>query len=127
MIQAINLVKNNFNIKNGYLTPSFKSGQKNDESVYHKDLLNVYLQSVAIANAPAINKIDKQPVVETQYKNNLRTMIQNNESVMMAIIPRTFTAEDENGDEKISLTLGEKPGTFLSAINRLDEIKPNIN
>ena len=50
-------------------------------------------------------------------------MIQNNESVMLAIVPRTFTAEDLNGDEKISIKNGEKNGTLLSAISRLDELK----
>ena len=49
-------------------------------------------------------------------------MIQNNESVMLAIAPRIFTAEDLDGDEKISLHKGEKPGTLLSAISRLDEM-----
>ena len=49
-------------------------------------------------------------------------MIQNNESVMLAIAPRTFTAVDLNGDEKIMLCEGEKQGTLLSAINRLDEL-----
>ena len=50
-------------------------------------------------------------------------MIQNNESVMLAIVLRTFTAKDLNGDEKISLSGGEKQGTLLGAIDRLDEIK----
>ena len=50
-------------------------------------------------------------------------MIQNNESVMLAIVPRTFTAVDLNGDEKIILSEGEKQGTFLSGIERLDELK----
>ena len=45
------------------------------------------------------------------------------ESVMIAIAPRTFTAQDLNGDEKITLKDGEKPGTLLSAIERLDELK----
>mgnify|MGYP003296055545 CR=1 FL=1 len=32
-------------------------------------------------------------------------MIQNNESVMLAIAPRTFTAQDLNGDEKVVLAM----------------------
>ena len=82
-----------------------------------------FLQNKALLNSILVQKIDKKPSEITNYKNNLRTMIQNNESVMLAIAPRTFTAEDTNNDEKISLRLGEKPGTLLKAISRLDEIK----
>lgn len=50
-------------------------------------------------------------------------MIQNNQAVMMAIVPRTFTAQDLNGDDKVTLSTDEKCGTLLSAISRLDELK----
>ena len=40
---------------------------------------------------------------------------------ILAILPRTFTAEDKNGNEYIDGN--EKAGTFLSAISRLDEVK----
>ena len=47
-------------------------------------------------------------------------MIQNNESVMLAIAPRTFTAIDLNGDEKVSLSEGEKKLLLVyGAINLL--------
>ncbi len=85
--------------------------------------INNYLQNVAMLNLPAIKKVNINFKGNEIYHNNLRSMIQNNESVMIAIAPRTFTAEDTNGDEKISLNLGEKPGTLLSAIDRLDELK----
>ena len=81
------------------------------------------MQSQAIANAPAVKKVERTTPEKVEYKNNLRSMILNNESVMLAIAPRIFTAEDMNGDEKISLHKGEKPGTLLSAISRLDELK----
>ena len=82
-----------------------------------------YLDNLARINAPAVKKVEKNNKPEFVYKNNLRTMIQNNESVMMAIVMRTFTANDINGDDKISFKDGEKNGTFLSAISRLDELK----
>lgn len=83
-----------------------------------------YLDNLAMINAPAIKKVDINNAQRVQpYKNNLKTMIQNNQSVMMAIIPRTFTAEDLNGDDKITLCTGEKNGTLLNAISRLDEMK----
>ena len=89
----------------------------------NSEIVNQYLENTAMANAPAVKRADKSNLNNTAYKNNLRSMIQNNESVMIAIAPRTFTAVDKNGDDKITLSEGEKPGTFLSAINRLDELK----
>ena len=82
------------------------------------------MNSIAAANAPTVSKVSlNNKNNSNNYHNNLRSMIQNNESVMLAIAPRTFTAVDMNGDEKITLSEGEKPGTFLSAIDRLDELK----
>ena len=106
--------------------PAMKGEKKveADAKTYDKELINDYLKSVAAANAPAVNKVNlNAKAAEEPYHNNLRSMIQNNESVMIAIAPRTFTAQDLNGDEKISLSEGEKAGTFLSAIDRLDELK----
>ena len=82
-----------------------------------------YLQNLALMNAASVKKVDLNSAKVKPYHNNLRSMIQNNESVMMAIVPRTFTAEDLNGDDKVTLSTGEKNGTLLSAISRLDELK----
>ena len=82
-----------------------------------------YLENLAMMNAPKVQKVELASQKPVEYKNNLKSMIQNNQSVMMAIVPRTFTAEDLNGDDKITLKEGEKNGTFLSAISRLDELK----
>ena len=91
------------------------------QKTQNPELVMAYLQYSAVANAPAVNKVDKVLETENQpYKNNLKSMIQNNRSVMLAIVPRSFTAQDLNGDEKISLSQGEKAGTLLSAIERLD-------
>ena len=90
------------------------------------DMINRYLENQAqinkpsVSKTPAINGVGSAPA---NYKNNLRTMFRNNEAVILAIVPRIFTAEDKTGDELIKAKDGEKPGTFLSAINRLDEIK----
>ena len=51
----------------------------------------------------------------------MQSLLQNNEAKILAIVPRTFNAKDENGDEKI--TGNEQHGTFLNAIDRLDEVK----
>ena len=82
-----------------------------------------YLDNLAMINAPAVKKIENNKAENQTYKNNLRSMIMNNESVMLAIVPRIFNAKDLNGDDRISLKSGEKVGTFLNAIERLDEVK----
>lgn len=120
-INSINL--NKINKSNALYSPMNKANINNEKTSTDTNLISNYLQSVANSNIPAIKKVNISFKSQKEYKNNLRTMIQNNESVMIAIAPRTFTAQDTNGDEKISLNLGEKPGTLLSAIDRLDELK----
>lgn len=94
-----------------------------EEKVHDKEVSAKYLDNLAMINAAGVKKVDLNSAKAEPYKNNLRTMIQNNQSVMMAIVPRTFTAQDLNGDDKVTLSTGEKCGTLLSAISRLDELK----
>ena len=116
------LVSSTTPIMNFY-SPAMKAKKTGENTNSDSKLIDNYLQSTAVVNAAAVKRVDKAQKADIAYKNNLRTMIQNNESVMLAIAPRTFTAVDLNGDEAISLSQGEKPGTLLSAINRLDELK----
>ena len=117
-------IKNNFIRPYGsYHTPVFGAETKTDNSTDKTQSLTMFMYAAAVANSPVVKKVDKTTVSEEKYHNNLRTLIQNNESVMLAIAPRTFTAQDLDGDEKISIYKGEKPGTLLSAISRLDELK----
>jgi len=104
-----------------YHTPVMKSNKANyrDKSVS----INNYLQNEAVSNLYTVKTVNYSDVENKTYKNNLRSMIQNNESIMIAIAPRLFTAVDLDGDEKVSFSHGEKCGTFLSAIDRLDELK----
>lgn len=120
MTQITKISPINFRAVSGvqYDTPAKENAKiSNDTKATSK-----YLDNLAMINAPAVVKSNNKNRVPG-YKNNLRSMIQNNESVMMAIVPRTFTAEDLNGDDKVTLCTGEKNGTFLSAISRLDELK----
>ncbi len=57
----------------------------------------------------------------SNYKNTLKTDFHNNNAKIMGIAIRTFNAKDENGNELIDEN--EQSGTFLNAIDRLDEIK----
>ena len=62
--------------------------------------------------------------VETaQWHNDLRTKFLNNEAIIMEINIRSFNSNDKNGDGFIQEELGEERGTFLNAIERLDELK----
>ena len=117
-ITKLNLIT--FGANNGYQTVPSK--EKKTE-IKDTKATSKYLDNLAMINAPAVKRIDIPSSRVKGYKNNLRSMIQNNQSVMMAIVPRTFTAEDLNGDDRISFKDGEKNGTFLSAISRLDELK----
>lgn len=83
------------------------------------NLIQEFLENQAVINAPAVTPV--QTVAEPNYKNNLRTLFTTNSAKILAILPRTFTAEDKNDNGYIDGK--EKAGTFLSAISRLDEVK----
>ena len=65
------------------------------------------------------------PVAQTEaplnYKNNLRSMFQNNQAVIFALVPRTFTAKDTDNNGLIQGN--ERPGYFTTMVERLDELK----
>ena len=83
------------------------------------NLLEQFLQNTANINRPVVNTANNQPA--KPYKNNLRTLFTRNEAKILAIIPRTFNAKDTNRNEYIDGN--EQHGTFLNAIERLDEVK----
>ena len=56
-------------------------------------------------------------------ETNLREMFQNNESIIYSINLRTFNANDKNGNGIIEFSHGETSGSFINAIDRLDELK----
>ena len=93
------------------------------ESQKDKQVTDKYLDNLAMINAPAVKKVKSNKADNKTYENNLRSMIQNNQTVMLAIVPRIFNAKDLDGDDRISVKNGEQVGTFLNAIDRLDELK----
>ena len=103
------------------------SGHTSEQSsVQHNSgLLGAYLNNMAMINAPVVQKSAKVEKTENSapvnYHNNLRSMFKNNEAKILAIIPRTFNAKDTNGNDYIDGN--EQHGTFLNAIDRLDEVK----
>lgn len=82
-------------------------------------LISAYLNNLAMMNVPVVKKSENTAPIN--YHNNLKTMFRNNEAKILAIIPRTFNAKDLNGNEYIDGN--EQRGTFLNAIDRLDEVK----
>lgn len=87
-----------------------------------QNLLAKFLKNQAMINSPAVNRVNNvktEPV--KPYKNDLRTLFTTNSAKILAIVPRIFNANDTNGNEYIEG--GEQHGTFLNAIDRLDEVK----
>jgi len=91
-------------------------------AVEHKSALLdqlINLNSANAASAVAQTKKTEQVV----WKNDLRDLFKQNNAVIFAMIPRSFNAKDKDGNELIDLDKGEMTGNFLSAIDRLDELK----
>ena len=116
-INLNNRINNYMAFRSEYQTSPVKTEPKDNKAS------EKYLDNLAMINTPAVKKVNDKKAENKPYKNNLRSMIQNNESVMLAIVPRIFNAKDLNGDDRISIKSGEQVGTFLNAIERLDELK----
>ena len=91
------------------------------------NLISQYLENVAKVNSVAVNKpaevtkVSETDEVKKPYKNDLKTLMLTNSANIMAIVPRIFNSKDMNGNEYIDGS--EQCGTFLNAIERLDEMK----
>ena len=118
MLSPINQVR--FNTYNPVFTNSDNKVAQNNNVVSNSGLLSAYMNNLAMQNVPAVKKVEtnSQPI---NYHNNLHSLLVNNKAKILAIIPRTFNAKDLNGNEYIDGQ--EQHGTFLNAIDRLDEIK----
>ena len=91
------------------------------------------LLTALMAKTAASQNIQQQPVAQTAavtpvktprlegYQNNLRSMFQNNQAVIFAMVPRTFNAKDTDGNGLIEGN--EEPGYFTNMVERLDELK----
>ena len=113
LVQKVNTIKAN--------QTSVPVEYSNVLPVSGENLLENFLKSSASMNMPLVNKVEDTVIPQKPYKNNLRTMFTNNEAKILAILPRIFNAKDENGNEYIDGN--EQHGTFLNAIERLDEVK----
>lgn len=93
--------------------------QKKDTTPVRSGLLNKYLDNLAMINISAVKPANSEKPVN--YRNDLKTLFNTNQAKILAIIPRTFNAKDSNGNDFIDGN--EQHGTFLNAIERLDEVK----
>lgn len=110
-------------IKPLYFTNNSQTTSAPTTSLSGSNLISQYLNNVAMINAASVNKTEavNKDIQEKPYKNDLRTLFTTNSAKILAIIPRTFNAKDTNGNEFIDSN--EVHGTFLNAIDRLDEVK----
>lgn len=83
------------------------------------NVLEKFLQMQGVVAAPKVNQVNS--TAPAAYKNNLRTKFKNNDARILGIIIRTFGAEDKTGNQLIRE--GDVRGTFINAVDRLDEIK----
>jgi len=60
---------------------------------------------------------------EQAWINDLRRLFLSNGATIYELNIRTFNAKDLNGNGIIEFDLGEESGTFINAIERLDELK----
>lgn len=89
-----------------------------DNNLRNNNILQNYYNAVTPQVYPAAQPAPEQKSV---YKNDLRELFHNNNAKIYAMVPRTFNAKDKNGNGLIDN--GEESGTFLNAIERLDELK----
>ncbi len=119
MINTTNLLALKTQIINKPAEVTAPVSQTKSETQTKSGLLSTYLNNLALINTPAVTK--PETIQSFNYHNNLKTLFNNNEAKILAIIPRTFNAKDLNGNEYIDGN--EQHGTFLNAIERLDEVK----
>ena len=80
------------------------------------------VSTVAIKVDRTFSVKDKHHNKKFVWKNDLKQLFQQDKAVIYALVIRTFNAKDKDGDGLID-SKGEKRGTFINAVDRLDELK----
>ena len=112
--------KNKTISSNAMTTPSISSQQVVSNIVAGQKAIDKTKKQQGVDKTTQVQQSQKTNEV-TPYKNTLKTDFHNNDVKLMGIVVRTFNAKDKDGNELIDA--GEESGTFLNAIERLDEIK----
>lgn len=134
MIKSINLNLNNQMFQRNYVQSKqvISSSKVSDNPIaftsqYTPSLVAQYVTKYNNSLSPISNKIEEVKKVEntsqtaSTYKNNLREMFQNNEAVIMGIVPRLMGGLDKNNDDFIDVD--EVRGNLINAVGKLDKIK----
>ncbi len=123
LIQNIN--NHNQVLANKKVSPSFTAimTASNNAAVspIGTNILEKFLQQTAINASTQVAPVQQTTTAPVQWKNNLKTMFNNNEATIMGIIIRNFGAKDIEGDQLLSGK--DIKGNFNNAIPRLDELK----
>lgn len=90
---------------------------------FNSFIILVILITISLSSNSLFAQINKPSIPNNKYKNNLRSLFEGNKAIIYALVIRTFNAKDLNNDGLIDPSQGEKSGTFLNAIERLDELK----
>ena len=105
-----------------YLPVSTPAADNYNRTYAQGSLMTLLLNKTQKKNIPAPVGVSTESVSQPlHYKNNLRSMFQNNQAVIYAMIPRTFNAKDTNDNGLIDKN--EEPGYFTNMVERLDELK----
>ncbi|MDD3150182.1 MAG: hypothetical protein PHV68_05045 [Candidatus Gastranaerophilales bacterium] len=118
-----NLIKNEVNKKPFTSNNQVAFGYYSVKSNNSTSLISGFFKTQAMMNSnKTTSVVDKTaPQQRFSWNNDLKTLFQNNKAVIYAMIPRTFNAKDTNGNQLIESN--EQKGTFLNAVERLDELK----
>lgn len=107
-------------VNTAFMPVSTPIADKYVQSMAKNSLLTALMvKTASVQNPSPISSLTTAPL--EGYKNNLRSMFQNNQAVIYAMIPRTFNAKDTDGNGLIEGD--EEPGYFTNMVERLDELK----
>lgn len=124
MMQQTTQVNSSNQQNNLSMNPAHIPVQVPTAQVYNKSSLLIDLINRTVPQnktEQVVQVVDLSQKTHKPYKNNLRSVFQNNQSVIYAMIPRTFNAKDTNGNGLIEGN--EEPGYFTNMVERLDELK----
>ena len=109
-------------VNTAYLPVSTPAADNYNRTFAKGSLMTMLLNNTQARNISAASGVSSETASQPfSYKNNLRSMFQNNQAVIYAMIPRTFNAKDTNGNGLIEKN--EEPGYFTNMVERLDELK----
>ena len=93
---STNLIAQRVNTLNPASVKSQAVNSPQITSFSDSNLIAQYLNNAAMINSVAVTKSTETVL---PYKNDLKTLFLTNSAKILAIVPRTFNAQDTNGNE----------------------------